>query len=510
MPQLTADACMTRAGVFASTHLGRRGRRLPRRRRRDSRRRRPDRGDRLGRRNRSRANRARHARGDCTSRVDRRTCAHGARSGPARSAFQTAADRPTRAAAMAQRAVEMVRAGITTARDLGGGEWLELELRDRIARGEAVGPRLVCAGQPVTSPQGHCYFWGGEAACAGRRRCRDLIDAHVHMVLDPDLRDPLVADHRRQIDSRRCNGTTRGRDGARRHHHGARPRRRRMARTRVARPHRAWRSGRPATGVRRTTGDVAAGPLLLLGRRGGRRRRCRGRHRPSARTRRRSDQGDGHRRHHDERHHAARCAIRSRDSDGDRRACAPTRLSGGGALPRHSRNPLRRGCRGEHHRALLLGGRERVGRPTTTRRSPPRLRRAASGFRRPSTSAGSVIKAAAATTKNACSRTSPRCATLACVSPLRRMPAFRTCVTPTWQKRFRCLRTSLRLSNVEVLRSATSDCAQAIGLGHLTGRLAAGYSADVLFVDGDPLADLERLGSVVGVLTRGRSVPVPE
>jgi hypothetical protein len=54
------------------------------------------------------------------------------------------------------------------------------------------------------------------------------------------------------------------------------------------------------------------------------------------------------------------------------------------------------------------------------------------------------------------------------------------------------------------LRSATSDCAQAIGLGHLTGRLAAGYSADVLFVDGDPLADLDRLGSVTH-----RSTPRP-
>src|SRR6188768_1631802 len=79
---------------------------------------------------------------------------------------QTSADRVTRAAAMANRAVEMARAGITTARDLGGGEWLELELRDRIARGEAEGPRLVCAGQPVTSPHGHCFFWGGEASGA--------------------------------------------------------------------------------------------------------------------------------------------------------------------------------------------------------------------------------------------------------------------------------------------------------------------------------------------------------
>ena len=65
---------------------------------------------------------------------------------------------------MAERALAMVRAGITTARDLGGGEWLELELRDRIDAGEISGPRLLCAGQPVTSVGGHCHFWGGEAA----------------------------------------------------------------------------------------------------------------------------------------------------------------------------------------------------------------------------------------------------------------------------------------------------------------------------------------------------------
>jgi len=66
--------------------------------------------------------------------------------------------------AMAQRAAAMVQAGITTARDLGGGRFLELELRDRIRRGVLPGPRLVCAGQPVTSVRGHCFFWGGEAA----------------------------------------------------------------------------------------------------------------------------------------------------------------------------------------------------------------------------------------------------------------------------------------------------------------------------------------------------------
>lgn len=63
--------------------------------------------------------------------------------------------------AMAGRALAMVRAGITTARDLGGGAWLELELRDRIGRGEIPGPRLLCAGQPLTVESGHCHFWGG-------------------------------------------------------------------------------------------------------------------------------------------------------------------------------------------------------------------------------------------------------------------------------------------------------------------------------------------------------------
>ena len=61
------------------------------------------------------------------------------------------------------RAHEMLLAGITTARDLGGGKWLELDVRDSINRGDLIGTRLVCSGQPVTSVNGHCHFWGGEA-----------------------------------------------------------------------------------------------------------------------------------------------------------------------------------------------------------------------------------------------------------------------------------------------------------------------------------------------------------
>lgn len=70
---------------------------------------------------------------------------------------------PTVIPLMQTRAQEMARAGITTARDLGGGAWYELALRDAIAKGKTPGPRLLCSGQPITSPHGHCHFWGGEA-----------------------------------------------------------------------------------------------------------------------------------------------------------------------------------------------------------------------------------------------------------------------------------------------------------------------------------------------------------
>ena len=65
--------------------------------------------------------------------------------------------------AMIERAEAMLAAGITTARDLGGGNWYELMLRDKIRDQAVLGPRLLCAGQPITSKAGHCHFWGGEA-----------------------------------------------------------------------------------------------------------------------------------------------------------------------------------------------------------------------------------------------------------------------------------------------------------------------------------------------------------
>lgn len=63
---------------------------------------------------------------------------------------------------MSVEAQAMLQAGITTARDLGDRNFLSLPLRDAIAEGLVPGPRLVCAGPPVTTTAGHCWYLGGE------------------------------------------------------------------------------------------------------------------------------------------------------------------------------------------------------------------------------------------------------------------------------------------------------------------------------------------------------------
>jgi imidazolonepropionase-like amidohydrolase len=55
----------------------------------------------------------------------------------------------------------------------------------------------------------------------------------------------------------------------------------------------------------------------------------------------------------------------------------------------------------------------------------------------------------------------------------------------------------------EALASATSVAAEKCGLGPRKGRLRAGYDADVLIVDGDPLADISALERVRAVYVGG-------
>jgi imidazolonepropionase-like amidohydrolase len=64
---------------------------------------------------------------------------------------------------MAENCRKLLSAGVTTARDLGGRSFLDVELRDAIEAGLAVGPHLVVATRPITNTGGHCWYMGGEA-----------------------------------------------------------------------------------------------------------------------------------------------------------------------------------------------------------------------------------------------------------------------------------------------------------------------------------------------------------
>ncbi|MGI8331396.1 amidohydrolase family protein [Actinomadura scrupuli] len=56
----------------------------------------------------------------------------------------------------------------------------------------------------------------------------------------------------------------------------------------------------------------------------------------------------------------------------------------------------------------------------------------------------------------------------------------------------------------EVLAMATTEAAAALGLGAVTGRLAPGYDADLIVVEGDPETDISVLGRLCRVISRGR------
>ena len=65
----------------------------------------------------------------------------------------------------------------------------------------------------------------------------------------------------------------------------------------------------------------------------------------------------------------------------------------------------------------------------------------------------------------------------------------------------------LGIGQAEVLRTMTSVAAGVIGLGHRKGRIAPGFDADILAVDGDPIADPDALHRIRAVYARGAAVP---
>ncbi len=64
----------------------------------------------------------------------------------------------------------------------------------------------------------------------------------------------------------------------------------------------------------------------------------------------------------------------------------------------------------------------------------------------------------------------------------------------------------LGFSPAEALRAITSVAAGVCGLGHRKGRIAPGFDADILAVDGDPVADPEALHRIRAVYARGTAV----
>jgi imidazolonepropionase-like amidohydrolase len=59
------------------------------------------------------------------------------------------------------------------------------------------------------------------------------------------------------------------------------------------------------------------------------------------------------------------------------------------------------------------------------------------------------------------------------------------------------------LSTVEALWTVTSRAAEVCGLGHRKGRIAVGFDADILAIDGDPLQDVSAVRRLQAVYARG-------
>ena len=64
---------------------------------------------------------------------------------------------------MRRHALQHLRAGVTTVRDLGDRDYLALALRDEYVADPEAGPEVIAAGPPITRTRGHCWFLGGEA-----------------------------------------------------------------------------------------------------------------------------------------------------------------------------------------------------------------------------------------------------------------------------------------------------------------------------------------------------------
>ena len=302
---------------------------------------------------------------------------------------------------MAGRAEAMVRHGITTARDLGGGDWLELELRDRINAGEILGPRLQCAGQPVTSVKGHCHFWGGESA--NLEEAKAVIERqHAHgvdlikLMATGGMQTPDSQPKDAQFDQTTTTAIVK-------------------AANELGYPVAAHCHGTPGIRHAANAGVRSIEHCSWIG-------------------------GDGKREAYDP-------AVASEIA---RRGVwvSPTVNAGWGRFPEEFAVRVRENMRGMKAAGCRLVASTDAGIPNVRHQD------------------------------------------LAVA-----LPVFARLA---------------ELDPIEVLKCATSECAAALDLAEVTGTLRAGLSADLLFVRGDPLADLQTVQQPVKVVVRGRDVELAE
>ncbi len=62
------------------------------------------------------------------------------------------------------------------------------------------------------------------------------------------------------------------------------------------------------------------------------------------------------------------------------------------------------------------------------------------------------------------------------------------------------------MTPAQALVSATTDAAELLGLENQVGRIAPGYSADMIAVDGDPFSNVRVLEKVQFVMVRGQVI----
>lgn len=81
-------------------------------------------------------------------------------------------------------AQECLLTGITTVRDCGGRDLSSLALRNAVAGGLAVGPRILASGQPITTTAGHLHFCGNRADSVTevRKATRTLIESGADFI----------------------------------------------------------------------------------------------------------------------------------------------------------------------------------------------------------------------------------------------------------------------------------------------------------------------------------------